>query len=241
MDETVQQPSDNATPAAPGALDGNVAFADYLKRKVLEVNSLEIQQLTVALYRLLGRGAPVTQAELGAACGVSPERTARLLPELIPSSLAFDDRRAIVAFGGLSLLPTRHRFATKAVELHTWCVLDGLFLSEILGQPATLITHCPASGAELTVEVAPGVVRAARPTGLVMSIVTPDTQACCENLRRAFCNHVNLFRDAETFRTWAQGRPGIGYVSLDEAQAFARQRNALRYPDIDLAASRPNC
>jgi hypothetical protein len=67
-----------------------------------------------------------------------------------------------------------------------------------------------------------------------MSIVAPDNDACCVNLRRAFCDHVNLFKDEQTFMVWSQARPDAGYVTLPEAQRFARQRNALRYPDVKL-------
>jgi hypothetical protein len=72
-----------------------------------------------------------------------------------------------------------------------------------------------------------------------MSIVTPDDKACCDNLRTAFCDHVNLFRDEQTFRTWSQGRYDVGCVTLQEAQLFARRRNALRYPDVELRAVSP--
>jgi hypothetical protein len=97
-------------------------------------------------------------------------------------------------------------------------------------------TDCPGSGAELVVDLAPGEVRAARPSGCVMSIVTPDSKACCNNLRTAFCDHVNLFKDEQTFSAWSQDHPNVGCVTLQEAQVFARRRNALRYPDVELSA-----
>jgi len=87
----------------------------------------------------------------------------------------------------------------------------------------------------LTVELAPGEVRGAKLAACVVSIVTPDTKACCDNLRKAFCDHVSLFRDEQSFKAWSKGRRDVGYVTLAEAQVFARQRNALRYPDLDLS------
>ena len=218
------------------AIDTHAAFTDYLMRRLLAVNTSEMQRLSVALYRLIGRGTPVVREQLGAACETSGERVTELLLEFPPTTVAFDENGAIIAFGGLCLTPTHHRFVTKEVALYTWCVFDALFLPEILGISATLITHCPSSGAELIVELAPGEVRAARPSGCVMSIVTPDNKACCDNLRTAFCDHVNLFKDEETFRTWSQGRHDVGCVTLQEAQFFAQRRNALRYPDLELSA-----
>lgn len=220
----------------PG-LDTHAAFADYLTRRLLGVNAPELQRLSVALYRLLGRGAPVEYEKLGAACGVSAERAGQLLSEFPPTTVALDGHETILAFGGISLVPTDHRFVCEDVELYTWCVFDGLFLPEILRKTATLVTHCPGSGAELTVELAPGKVRAARPSDCVMSIVSPDIKACCDNLRKAFCDHVNLFKDERTFLAWSQNRQDVGCVTLEDAQLFARRRNAMRYPDLEMRVS----
>jgi hypothetical protein len=64
-----------------------------------------------------------------------------------------------------------------------------------------------------------------------MSIIAPDSAACCENLRGAFCNHVNLFIDDCAFRDWATDRPDVAFVSLEEAHELALQRNRYRYGD----------
>jgi alkylmercury lyase len=215
--------------------DTREAFADYLERRVPATNPPEMQRLSVALYRLLGRGAPASRARLGAACGLSQERVQHLLHELTPSAVVLDERDAVIAFGGLSLVPTHHQFVLEGSKLYTWCVFDALFLPQILRKPAILVTRCPGSGAELTVELTPGGVHAARPSGCVMSTVAPETQACCDNLRASFCDHVNLFKDEQTFTAWARGRGDVGCLSLDDAVIFAHRRNALRYPDVDLA------
>jgi len=222
--------------AATGAADTREAFVEYLEQGLLTLNTPEIQRASVALYRLLSRGAPVTTHQLAAACGLSHDSTGRLLAEFPATSLVRNMHGAVTAFGGLSLSPTPHRFIAGRVELHTWCVLDALFLPEILGKPAKLLTHCPASGMEIAADLEPGSVRSARPSGIVMSILAPDRNACCANLRTAFCDRVNLFSDRRAFATWAQDRAGMGSVSLSEAQLLARQRNAARYPDIELAA-----
>jgi alkylmercury lyase len=218
----------------PRTTDVRDAFADFVKRRVPTTNPADLQRLSVTLYRLLGRGAPVTPARLGAACALPRERVERLLRDVPP--LTLDDRGSVIAFGGLSLAPTRHQFSVDQSKLYTWCVLDALFLPEILRKPAVLVTSCPGSGLELSVELAPREVRAARPPGCVVSIVTPDTKACRDDLRTAFCDHVNLFKDEQTFETWKSGRRDVGCLPLHEAQLFARQRNALRYPDVDLDA-----
>jgi hypothetical protein len=47
------------------------AFVRYLERSLLAVNTSELQRVSIALYRLLGRGLPVTREQLATACGCS--------------------------------------------------------------------------------------------------------------------------------------------------------------------------
>src|SRR5438874_2494923 len=86
VNAAVQQPSEETMPAERSrrAIDTHAAFTAYLKRRVLAQNTPEMQRLGVALYRLLGRGAAVAREQLGAACGISPERLAQLLSEFPP-------------------------------------------------------------------------------------------------------------------------------------------------------------
>lgn len=214
------------------SMDAHAAFADYLRRRVPATNTVETQNMSLSLYRLLSRGIPVLREVLAAECGVAQERVNSFLRELPRSAVILDDRdrRAVIAFNGLNLAPTPHRFAIGKTVLYTWCAFDALFLPEILGKSATLITRCPATGTALTFELAPGKVLATQTPDCVLSIVTPDEEACCGDIRAAFCDHVNLFKDAQTFKTWAKGRQSVACVTLEEGQAFARQRNALRFP-----------
>jgi alkylmercury lyase len=238
MKNARQEEIENTLSSSPASHPraGREAFAAYLNRRVLTENTLEHQRLSVELLRLLGRGAPVTREQLGTACGLAKGKIDKLLSEFPPTNFVVDERGQLIAFAGLSLVPTHHHFDTNDTKLYTWCVFDAFFLPEILGKPATLTTRCPESETELVVELAPGELRSVPSSGCVMSIVTPDSAACCVNLRSAFCDHVNLFKDERTFVAWARGRPATACVTLAEAQIFARQRNVVRYPDIDLSA-----
>ena len=148
----------------------------------------------------------------------------------------YDDNGAVIAFGGLSLGPANHAFKVDGRELHTWCVFDALFLPEILRKPATSITCCPATGAAIEIELAPDAVVSCLPSQPIMSIVVPDRAACAENLRGAFCNHVNFFVDEAAFHKWAVGKPGASHVSIEHAHDLAHQRNLYRYGDLLTAA-----
>lgn len=215
---------------------GRQSLGAFLAEGYLAENTAELQRLSLAAYRLLARGAPVSKAELADALAISEAQVSTLLDTLPQSVLDHDADGRITAFIGLSLAPSAHSFTVGARRLHTWCVLDALFLPELLGQGATVATTCPASGETITLELAPERIISANPPGTVMSVVAPDIQSCRENLRGAFCSHVNLFAGAEIFTDWAKTRPGAAYLPLAEAFDLARQRNRERYPDIDLTA-----
>ncbi|MCZ6858837.1 MAG: organomercurial lyase [Alphaproteobacteria bacterium] len=206
----------------------------FLSEEYLAENTAGNQRLSVAAYRLLARGSAVSTADLAKALTKAEAHVSTLLDLLPPSVLDRDADGRITAFIGLSLAPTAHSFTIGAQKLYTWCVLDALFLPEILGERASVATICPASGQAINLELTPTRIVAERPAGVVMSVVAPDAQSCRENLRGAFCSHVNLFAGANIFDDWAKARPGVAYIPLVEAFDLARMRNRERYPDIDL-------
>lgn len=197
-------------------------------------NTERVQELSVAIYRLLADGVPVTSAQLSNRLGWTETEVEDELASFPESVIDNDHRGRIVAFTGLSLAPTSHLFEVDGQKLYTWCVLDALFLPEILGKSARLTTRCPVSGEQVRIELSRDRVIAASPASAVMSIVAPDGKACRNNLRGAFCNHVSFFSGPEAFATWAANRSGVGSVSIADAHEMGRRRNAVRYPDVRL-------
>jgi alkylmercury lyase len=206
-------------------------FRDYLREGNFLSNAPQLIPLTLALYRLLGEGVPAPRSALAKRLGLSPAELDCALNDIPRSTIEFDAPGAITAFGGLSLTPANHEFKTRNAELYTWCVFDALFLPEILGTSATVSTRCPATGETIEFDLSPCEIISSRPSGPVMSIITPDRDACCENLRGAFCNHVNLFVNERAFHDWAAGRADIVHVSLEDAHQLAHLRNRFRYGD----------
>jgi alkylmercury lyase len=208
----------------------------FLAEGYLARNTADIQHLSLATYRLLALGQPVSTGALAKILDMQEGEVSALLDTFPPSVLERDDEGSIVAFIGLSLSPTAHRFVLEGRTLYTWCVLDALFLPELLGERARVATNCPGSGSAIALEVAPDRIVASSPPGVVMSTVAPDAQSCRDNLRGAFCSQVNLFTSADSFTAWAKAHPGVAYVPLAEAFDLARARNRGRFPDIDLRA-----
>ncbi len=209
-------------------------MSGFLGDGYLECNPPALQELSIAAYKLLLDGKTITPADIAVDMGIEPKEISKLF-ELIPEcAYESDDRTGITAFIGLSITRTNHEFIIADRTLHTWCVLDGLFLPQVIGRSAIIKTKCPATGTEIHVELYPKGITSAAPEDMVMSVVDPDRDACCENLRGAFCNHVNFFANKGTFMEWADGKPEYGCVTLAAAYQMAMARNRARFPDIDL-------
>lgn len=207
----------------------------YIREGLLDPDR-DMQDLSVAVYRRLAAGQPATRAALADDLGFDLARVTALLEDYPPSGIDFNAAGDVVAGGGLSLAETSHGFEIDGLTLHTWCVLDALFLPQIIGKGAILRTACTATGDGIRVHLEPHGIVSYSPNGVVMSIVGPDRQACRDNLRGAFCQHVLLFRDGEAFQTWSRDRgdvaDDVAMVSLEEGHAMGVERNASRYPDI---------
>lgn len=199
-------------------------------------NSVDVQRVSLRIYRRLAEGTPVSQDELADDLGMDETSVSETLKTFPPSVIDFDEQNRIVGFIGLSISPTNHRILVQNKTLYTWCVLDALFLSEILGSDVTVKTNCPASNDEIEVHVTPTGVVLSDPPEAVMSVVAPDAQSCRADLRSAFCNHVSFFQNEALYRKWARGKSRPRCVDLQTAFEMAQARNRMRYPDVEYFA-----
>jgi len=207
----------------------------FLEDGYLTGNPIGLQNLSIAIYRLLAKGRAVQVADLASATNLTALEIEELI-SLVPAS-AYDRARdqSFVSFIGLSTTPAAHQFKVGAQTLYTWCVFDALFLPAILGQPAVLTTACPSTGQTIEVTINPDGVKSATPPQPVMSIIAPDTDACCSDLRGAFCSQINLFANRAAFSSWSKRGDADDCVCLDDAFALAMRRNEARFPDISLS------
>lgn len=199
-------------------------------------NPPELQALCIAAYRLLLKGAPITPGDIAAASGVAPDRMGELFGLIPDCAYECNDREGITAFIGLSITPEKHKLIVEGETFYTWCAFDALFLPELLGKEAEIITDCPASGAEIRVRLTQKALLDITPAGAVMSLVAPDKDAYSQDLRGSFCCKVNFFRDRDAFTAWKPADQEITALSLADAFALAQRRNAGKFPDIDLGA-----
>lgn len=176
----------------------------------------EDQHLALRIFRALARGRPVdaTRAWNSSASNGELER----LLSCFPSTMRQGDD--IVAFGGLSLAPTAHRFIVADTVLYTWCAWDGLFLPELLGTDALIESHCPLTGEAVQVSVDADGIRETNPDRVWVSMV--NCSIGTRDVLDAFCRHVNFQADPGK----ATSADGSLVLSIDDAFELGRRVNA---------------
>jgi alkylmercury lyase len=175
--------------------------------------------LARALLRTLSHGRPVSAATLATAADRHECDVASALARW--PNVRRDEQGRVVAFCGLSLRPTDHRFDIAGRRLYTWCAWDTLFLPALLDEQAHVASTCPVTGADVRLTVEPDRVLAAQPGDLRVSF-PPPTQTSAADIVESFCCHVHFLAGEEAAAQWLSGRDGTLALSLDDAFELGR-------------------
>lgn len=178
--------------------------------------------LAVALVRLLAHGEPVADRRVADVVGRDQREVTATLAGW--PNVQRDEQGHVIAFGGLTLRATAHRFDVAGRRLHTWCAWDTLFLPAMIGERATVHSRCGLSGAPVRLTVDPDRVSTAEPEGVSVSF--PALEATrCEDITGTFCCHVHFLAGPHA-EHWRDSHDGAFVLSLDDA--FALGRLAIR-------------
>jgi alkylmercury lyase len=169
--------------------------------------------LALALLRELAAGEPVAPSTLG-------ERAGTVLVRW--PNLNYDDDGRVVAFSGLSLRPTAHRFTVGGRQLYTWCAWDTLFLPAMLGQPADVESTCPVTGSGVRLSVDPNGVRQADPQPLWVSF-PPAATTSTADITGTFCCHVHFLATPAAAEHWLNRHPDGTVLDIDDAYELGRK------------------
>ncbi len=189
------------------------------------------QRILLGLLRLLARGEAVAAEDVAGALDIPPDRVRQVIAGLPASWTETGTEGRITGFGGLGLNPTPHRVMAGGRTLYAWCAFDSLFLAGLLGRTIDVESPCLAGGDAIRLSVSPRRVEHVRPEAAVMSFVTPDAAARRADLRRVFCGRVHFFASGEAASPWLSDNADGVVVSLEEAHALGRRRNAALFAD----------
>jgi alkylmercury lyase len=163
------------------------------------------------LLRELAKGDPVPIASL--------DRRARAAVERWPNVKLDEDR--IVAFSGLSLTPTAHRFTVGGRALYTWCAWDTLYLPALLEQSAAVQSRCPVTAAAVRLTVMPDGIADAHPTDVRVSF-PPPAETSAADVTGTFCCHVHFLAGPAAGERWLRRHPEGIVLELADAYELGR-------------------
>lgn len=202
--------------------------------KTIPPFSESADQLARELYRQLAWGEPVGPESLAEVLGVSAGGVMDLLASDELKGWAFyDDDGRVIGFRGLALVPMQHLFEVEGRQLYTWCAIDSLFLPELLGFPAWVVSRDPRTGREIRLTVTPDGIESVDPAATVMSYVAGDPEVRQTNpaqIMAAFCHHIYFLESPDVGAEWAaEHGHGAFVVSLGEAFELGRLLNAAQF------------
>jgi alkylmercury lyase len=175
--------------------------------------------LALALLDELAKGEPVSVGRLARAANRDEGDIAATLHRW--PNVHRDGQARVVAFGGLSVTPTPHRFEVAGRRLYTWCAWDTLFLPSLLGQEARVESACPVTGTKVRLTVGPDGVRAAQPRSLQVSFPAAASTVTSD-ITSSFCCHVHFLADQDAAEEWLGENQGGLTLSLKDAVELGR-------------------
>ncbi len=170
---------------------------------------------------------------MGRVLGISATESRALLQrDSINFLVHRDERGHVLGFGGLAAGPMHHRFEVDGRMLSTWCAWDSLFIPEILGRPARVVSPDPESGEPVRLVVTPDRIESVEPAGAVVSFIMPDAQAfgsSAVNVIVKFCHFIFFFSSRTSGERWVAKHPDTFLCSLDDAFTLAKRHNARNF------------
>ena len=169
--------------------------------------------LALAVLHELANGEPVVASTFG-------ERAEAVLAGW--PNVNYDEDGRVIAFSGLSLTPTAHRFTVGGRQLYTWCAWDTLFLPAMLGRPADVESTCPVTGSHVRLTVDPNGIRQLDPQPLWVSF-PPAATTSTADITGTFCCHVHFLATTAAAEHWLGRHPEGTVLDLDEAFELGRK------------------
>ena len=124
-----------------------------------------------------------------------------------------------------------HRIHVDGRPLSAWCAWDTLFLPELLGETAYVISRAPTSGAEISLTVTPTEPTHLAPADTVVSFLVPETEFDAGVIQR-FCHFVHFFASPEDGERWTAQHPGMFLLSVDDAYSLGQLTNRAAFGPV---------
>lgn len=182
---------------------------DLFKNQLSEMGISEHEEFIPEVQKELLKGKPSTKQDYYRLTNLTKDKADEVLKKLGET----DERGNIVAFAGLSVTPTNHRFVVNGKTLYTWCVVDAILFSEWLDVSSHILTNDPIDHSPIELSIESDHLMWSDPFPLFVSWV--ETMDTCD-IRGSFCNHVSFFASETTANQWLEDHPEGKILTLEE-------------------------
>ena len=105
----------------------------------------------------------------------------------------------VVAFAGISIIPTPHSFKVNGKQLYTWCAADAVIFPLFLDISAEIESTDPMNGEPITLSIKGKTIKAIQPeTAFISWVDNRDIN----NIRTTICNRIHFFISENTAKKW---------------------------------------
>jgi hypothetical protein len=174
------------------------------------------------ILRRFAAGGPPAPDELADAASEFELEVEPALGRLQSADLVHHDSAsgAILVAYPFSGRQTAHRVRIDGREVYAMCALDALGIAPMLGEPTTIASRDPLTGAEIEVSLEPEGRGSWEPEEAVLVTGTAGGADSCD----ACCPVLNFFASAENAERWLAAHPSVrgAVVSLPDAIVAGR-------------------
>jgi len=119
----------------------------------------------------------------------------------------------IVAFLGLSLIPTKHKLIIENKTFYTWCVIDAILFTEWLDVTSVTHSNDPIDNTPIELKMKGNQLISSNPYPLFVSWV--ESMNTCD-IRNSLCNHVSFFASDTTSNQWLKENANGKVITIDD-------------------------
>jgi alkylmercury lyase len=187
--------------------------------QILHESDAALIQWLLKLLRPLLDGAPVSAARFAASAGMSDEEADAVFARRRAWGAEFAADGAFMG-GGLTLVPTPHRYEVQSVKGHrffTWCAGDAIIFPLPFGHTAEINSPDPVSGDRVQFTVSPASIETFTPATAVLS---GRCGAEAANVRGSICAYGHFFASRETAASYIALHDGLALAVLTPEEEF---------------------
>lgn len=184
-------------------------YLDNRLNSILPQVGIDNWEFILKIHHELIKGFPLSKYDYYKIAQLSNEKAGAILEKMGE----VDAEGNILAFAGLSIVPTNHKFEVNGKTLYTWCVVDAILFADWLDVCAHIISSDPVDHSSIELEIDGSRLLWTKPYPLFISWV--ETIDTCD-IRGSLCNHVSFFASEVTANQWLKNNDGGKILSIDD-------------------------